>query len=106
MRGLNYNKFNALINSIFQLYYNTVIITVEVVMVKKLTPIGSSVGLILDKALLELYHFDENVEITPTFEGLLIRPTKNHVSERKARIGKALDKANSKYGRALKNLAK
>jgi hypothetical protein len=75
-------------------------------MVKKLTPIGSSVGLILDKALLELYHFDENVEITPTAEGLLIRPTTNGVSDRKGRIGKALNKANAKYGRALKNLGK
>jgi len=75
-------------------------------MVKKLTPIGSSVGLILDKALLELYHFKDNVEITPTAEGLLIRPTTNEVSERKSRIGKSLEKANAKYGRALKNLAK
>lgn len=75
-------------------------------MVKKLTPIGSSVGLILDKALLELYHFGENVEITPTADGLLIRPTKSNVTDRKSRIGKSLEKANSKYGRALKNLAK
>ena len=74
-------------------------------MVKKLTNIGSSVGLILDKALIELYHFEENVELTPTAEGLLIRPTSNKVSDRKARIGKALDKVNSKYGRALKKLA-
>lgn len=75
-------------------------------MVKKLTAIGSSVGLILDKPLLELYHFGENVEITPTSEGLLIKPTSLPVGDRKARIGKSIEKANVRYGRALKNLAK
>jgi hypothetical protein len=78
----------------------------EVVMVKKLTAIGSSVGIILDKALLELYHFEENVEITPTEEGLLIRPTSAARGTRTARVSKSLDKANAGYGRALKNLAK
>jgi hypothetical protein len=75
-------------------------------MVKKLTPIGSSVGLILDKALLELYHFEENVEITPREGGLLIRPTKMKITERKTRVGKALEKVNARYSRTLKNLAK
>ena len=75
-------------------------------MVKKLTQVGSSLGLIIDKPLLDLYAFHENVEITPTADGLLIRPTTDAVTDRKARVGKALEKANAKYGRALKNLAK
>jgi len=76
------------------------------VMIKKLSNIGSSVGLILDKAILDLYHFEENVEIMPTAEGLLIRPTNIPVTDRKARLEKALEKVNAKYGRALRNLAK
>lgn len=72
-------------------------------MVKKLTSIGSSKGVILDKAILELYQFVDQVEIQPVEGGLLITPVEG--PGRKARIKAALKKGNTRYSKALKKLA-
>ena len=72
-------------------------------MVKKLTSIGSSVGVIIDKPILELYKFKDKVEITPVEGGLLITPADG--GKRQDRVKAALKKGNARYSKALKKLA-
>ena len=44
---------------------------------KRLTTVGKSRAVILPKELLELYGFQEEVEISPADGGLLLRPARN-----------------------------
>lgn len=55
---------------------------------KRLTTIGKSRGVILPKELLELYGFQEEVEIEPTEGGLILRPARQGLSfaEAKAKL--------------------
>lgn len=76
---------------------------------KKFSTIGNSIGLILDKSILELHGFDRegDVEITPAPEGgLLIRPaapTSKRASDDEVKAASARVKA--KFAKTFKNLA-
>lgn len=43
---------------------------------KRLTTVGKSRAVILPKELLELYRFEDEVEIEPTEGGLILRPAR------------------------------
>lgn len=78
-------------------------------MKKNLTAIGSSLGLIIDKPIAELYQLDKNtiVEVTPKEDGLNIRfikEDKAHASNDE--VMKAAGDINKRYRKMMKNLAK
>ena len=78
-------------------------------MKKNLTSIGSSLGLIIDKPIAELYQLDRNtvVEITPKEDGLNIRfIKKGGVRAADDEVTKAAGDLNKRYGKMMKNLAK
>lgn len=75
-------------------------------MIKKLTKIGNSVGLVIDQTLLELYHFDENAEIIPQEGGFLIKPAKPDAKpDRRRRFRRALNEFTDQYAETLKKLS-
>lgn len=78
-------------------------------MKKNLTAIGSSLGLIIDKPIAELYKLDRNtiVEVTPKEDGLNIRFI-NEITSRASDddVMKAAKGINKRYGKMMKNLAK
>lgn len=81
----------------------------EFSMRKKFSTIGNSVGLILDKSILELHGFDRDgdVEITPAPDGgLLIRPAapeSRHASDEEVKAASA--KVKARFGKTFKSLA-
>ncbi len=74
-------------------------------MLKKLTRHGNSLALVIDKAVLELLNIDDQTPLEITTDGsvLLISPVKDE--KRRGQFQEAVEKANAKYGRALKRLA-
>lgn len=74
-------------------------------MLKKLTKHGNSLALVIDKAILELLDIDDKTPLDISTDGtlLLISPVRDE--KRKSQFLEAVEKANSKYGRALKRLA-
>lgn len=78
-------------------------------MKKHLTAIGSSLGLIIDKPIADLYGLDRNtlVEVTPKEDGLNIRFLKEEAPRATDdRVMKAAASINKRYGKMMKNLAK
>jgi hypothetical protein len=79
-------------------------------MIKNLTAIGSSLGLIIDKPIAELYQLDRNtvVEITPKEDGLNIRFLRDQGPARASdeEVQKAAIEITKRYSRMMKNLAK
>jgi hypothetical protein len=77
-------------------------------MKKKLSNIGSSLGLVIDKPIIELLHFTSEVElkITEDGKGLTIYPVKESgaAAPRKA-LKSSLERVNKKHGKVLKSLA-
>jgi antitoxin component of MazEF toxin-antitoxin module len=76
---------------------------------KKFSAIGNSIGIILDKSILELHGFDRDgdVEITPAPEGgLLIRPAAP-VSKRASddAVKAASAKVKARFAKTFKDLA-
>ncbi len=77
---------------------------------KNLTAIGSSLGLIIDKPIAELYQIDRNtvVEVTPKEDGLNIRFIREkapaHATDEE--VLKAAGDINQRYRKMMKNLAK
>jgi len=74
-------------------------------MIKKLTKHGNSLALVIDKGILELLHIDANTPLSLNTDGrnLIVSPAPD--PSREKRFMAALDKANRKYGKALKRLA-
>ena len=74
-------------------------------MLKKLTRHGNSLALVIDKGVLELLNIDDNTPLEISTDGtlLLISPVRDE--KRRLQFQKAVEKANVKYGRALKRLA-
>ena len=76
---------------------------------KKFSTIGNSIGLILDKAILELHGFDRDgdVEITPAPDGgLLIRPAapaSQHASDEAVKA--ASDRVKARFAKSFKDLS-
>jgi antitoxin MazE len=78
-------------------------------MKKNLTAIGSSLGLIIDKPIAELYQLDRNtvVEITPKEDGLNIRFLKEKAPvATDDEVMRAASDINKRYQKMMKNLAK
>lgn len=78
-------------------------------MIKKLTPIGNSEGLILDKTLLGLLGLERGsaVEIEVQGETLIVRRASEEAMEgRAARFNDARRHVLAKHGGTLKKLAK
>jgi len=75
-------------------------------MVKKLTKHGNSLALVIDKPVLELLKIEADtlLEISTDGHSLVIEPVRD--SKQKKNLRKSMDKANRKYGEALRNLAK
>ncbi len=74
-------------------------------MIKKLTRHGNSMALVIDKGVLDLLEIDDKTPLNISTDGktLMISPLKN--KKRRKEFENALEKANQKYGRALKKLA-
>lgn len=74
-------------------------------MLKKLTRHGNSLALVIDKGVLDLLNIDDQtpLEISTDGKTLLISPVRDE--KRKLQFREAIEKANVKYGRALKRLA-
>lgn len=78
-------------------------------MKKHLTAIGSSLGLIIDKPIADLYKLDRNtvVEVTPEKDGLNIRFLKNNAPRANDdEVMTAAKSINKRYSKMMKNLAK
>ncbi|MBI5885720.1 MAG: AbrB/MazE/SpoVT family DNA-binding domain-containing protein [Deltaproteobacteria bacterium] len=74
-------------------------------MIKKLTKHGNSMALVIDKGVLELLEIDDKTPLNISTDGkvLMISPVRD--KKRRKEFEEALEKANRKYGRALKRLA-
>lgn len=74
-------------------------------MIKKLTAIGNSLGLIIEKPILELLNIDREtpLEVRTDGEGLIIRPQRQ---SRSARLRAAADKMMDAHDETLRKLAK
>lgn len=74
-------------------------------MIKTLTKHGNSLALVIDKPVLDLLKIeaDTPLEITTDGSSLTIRPATKPA--RKARVAAAVDRANTRYAKALKKLA-
>jgi antitoxin component of MazEF toxin-antitoxin module len=73
-------------------------------MLKKLTRHGNSLALVIDKGVLDLLNIDDTTPLEISTDGttLLISPVRDE--KRKKQFQEALEKVNTKYGRALKRL--
>lgn len=74
-------------------------------MIKRLTKHGNSMALVIDKGVLELLEIDDKTPLDISTDGkmLIIAPVRDE--KRRKKFEEALEKANQKYGRALKKLA-
>ena len=74
-------------------------------MLKKLTRHGNSLALVIDKGILDILNIDAGTPLEISTDGtlLLISPVRNE--KRRHQFQVSLEKANTKYGRALKRLA-
>lgn len=74
-------------------------------MMKKLTRHGNSLALVIDKGVLDLLNIDDKTPLDISTDGkvLIISPVRDAKQKRKFQA--ALERANKKYGRALKRLA-
>lgn len=77
-------------------------------MKKKLSQIGSSMGLVIDKPIIELLSLygEVDIKVTDDGKGLLIYPSQEEpgTAPRKSLKG-SLDRINKKHGKVLKSLA-
>jgi antitoxin MazE len=73
-------------------------------MIKKLTAIGNSLGIIIEKPILELLGIDKDtpLEVKTDGEALIIRPQRN---SRSARLRQAADRMMEAHDETLKKLA-
>ena len=74
-------------------------------MVKRLTPIGNSLGLIIEKPVLDLLRIDKEtpLEVRTDGEALIIRPQRKN---RSARLKAAAERMMNAHDETMKKLAK
>lgn len=74
-------------------------------MQKKLSAIGNSLGLIIEKPILELLHIDKDttLEVSTDGEALIIRPVR---SARRKRLREVADGIMDRHDDAFRKLAK
>lgn len=73
---------------------------------KKLTKHGNSYALIIERPILELLGISSDTLLnisTPDGTSIIVTPINKEISEKD--LNKSIEKANKKYGRALKRLA-
>lgn len=89
-------------------YFDIIVSEVYVLMKKRLSTIGGSLGLVIDKPILELLKINRETEIEVTTDGrgLYLKPVRPENSVPDEEIDAALKSVTKKYSRALKNLAK
>jgi len=77
-------------------------------MKKKLSTIGGSLGLVIDKPILELLKInrDTEIEVTTDGRGLYLKPVRPGSQASDEEVDRAFENVNKKYSRALRNLAK
>jgi len=77
-------------------------------MIKRLTRVGNSQALTIDKPILELLGMtaDTQVEIQTNGHSLMLTPIKPQTDERRAAVRKAMEEANALLGPVLRELAK
>jgi antitoxin component of MazEF toxin-antitoxin module len=75
-------------------------------MIKTLTKHGNSFALVIDRPVMDLLHIeaDTQLEVSTDGQSLILTPAKGDA--RKAKLRRALERGNAKYGRALHNLGK
>ena len=73
-------------------------------MIKKLTPIGNSLGIIIERPILELLGIDRDtpLEITTDGSGLMIRPV---TTDHRTRLQDAAQRMMNAHDETLKKLA-
>lgn len=73
-------------------------------MIKRLTRHGNSLALVIDRAILDLLKVDPDTPLELTTDGdvLIIRPLR--ALSRRARFESALERANTRYGDALRDM--
>jgi antitoxin component of MazEF toxin-antitoxin module len=74
-------------------------------MLKKLTRHGNSLALVLDKGVIELLNIDSETPLEISTDGSLLLITPVRDEKRRRQFQDALEKTNTRYGRALKRLA-
>jgi antitoxin component of MazEF toxin-antitoxin module len=74
-------------------------------MIKKLTAVGNSLGLIIEKPILELLDIDKDtpLEVRTDGEALIIRPQRKN---RSARVEAAAERMMAAHDETLRKLAK
>jgi antitoxin MazE len=79
-------------------------------MIKKLTKVGNSLALVIDRPILDLLNVDDQtpLEIRTDGHALTITPASESDEDagRKRKIALALGRVNQRYVKALKRLAK
>ena len=73
-------------------------------MIKRLTRHGNSLALVIDRAILDLLKVDPDTPLELTTDGnvLIVRPLRE--LSRRARFQGALERANSRFGGALRQI--
>lgn len=74
-------------------------------MIKKLTRIGDSIALVLDKPMLEELGLDENAKVEVSTNGQVIIITPKRSAARERTFRNAADKINRKYAGLFKRLS-
>ncbi len=74
-------------------------------MIKRLTKHGNSLALVIDRSVLDLLKIDNDTPLEVTTDGSVLTVSPVRDEPRAARLKKALDETNRRYGRALKRLA-
>ena len=76
-------------------------------MTKTLAKHGNSFAIVIDRPVMDLLDFDPEkpVEVTTDGKSLIVTPVKTG-KPRPARLSDAIERANRKFGKAFKNLAK
>lgn len=74
-------------------------------MTKKLTAIGNSLGIVIEKPILDLLHIDRETEIEMSTDGqrLILSPVR---SARRARLDASAKKIMDQHDRTFRKLAK
>jgi antitoxin MazE len=79
-------------------------------MIKKLTKVGNSLALIIDRPILELLNLDAQTPLEVHTDGrtLTVSPASDAELDagRKRKLAEALGRVNQRYAKALKRLAK
>ncbi|MBX3359310.1 MAG: AbrB/MazE/SpoVT family DNA-binding domain-containing protein [Phycisphaeraceae bacterium] len=74
-------------------------------MVKTLTKHGNSYALVIDKPILELLKIRPDSPLEVSTDGKVLTITPQRDTDREERVSRSLEKANRRYGKALKRLA-